>query len=111
MAIAVGQARITAWRVRRHRAQCWLGRLLVHAGLLAALVFFLGPFFWIVTTSNPISRAPVLTARRSDRVVQIRECEVRPEAGGLIGGYGGAYGADGLAARPCPWLVGRGNAR
>ena len=51
MAIAVGQARVTARRVRRHRARRWLGHLLVYLGLLVALVFFLGPFFWIVTTS------------------------------------------------------------
>jgi multiple sugar transport system permease protein len=51
MAIAVERARIAARRVRRHRAQRWLGHLLVYVGLLIALVFFLGPFFWIVTTS------------------------------------------------------------
>ena len=33
------------------RSGAWIGHALVYLGLAAALVFFLGPFFWIVTTS------------------------------------------------------------
>jgi len=38
-------------RVNRHRARRWLANVLTYLGLAATLVFFLGPFFWIVTTS------------------------------------------------------------
>jgi multiple sugar transport system permease protein len=51
MAIAIERARITTQWVRRHRVQRRLGHFLVYLGLLVALLFFLGPFFWIVTTS------------------------------------------------------------
>ena len=35
----------------RYRLQHHLGMVLTYAGLLIALVFFLFPFVWIVTTS------------------------------------------------------------
>ena len=41
----------TTRRVRRYRTQAWLSDALTYLGLAVALVFFLGPFFWIVTTS------------------------------------------------------------
>ena len=44
---ALTSARRTSW----YRAQSWIANGLTYAGLAAALVFFLGPFFWIVTTS------------------------------------------------------------
>lgn len=37
--------------VRRRRLQARAATVLTYLGLAAALVFFLGPFFWIVTTS------------------------------------------------------------
>ncbi len=49
--IVAEQARVAARRVSRHRVQGWLAQALTYLGLFAALVFFLGPFFWIVTTS------------------------------------------------------------
>ena len=51
MAIAIERPRIVARRARRYRAQRGLAHVLTYLGLAAALVFFLGPFFWIVTTS------------------------------------------------------------
>ena len=50
MAIALEQARPTV-AAKRHRQRRLLGEVLTYAGLAAALVFFLGPFFWILTTS------------------------------------------------------------
>ncbi len=44
---ALASARRTSW----YRAQRWAGEGLTYLGLAAALVFFLGPFFWILTTS------------------------------------------------------------
>ena len=38
-------------RVKRHRVRRWLASGLTYLGVVAALVFFLGPFFWILTTS------------------------------------------------------------
>ncbi len=38
-------------RVSRYRVQGWIGNGLTYLALALALVFFLGPFFWIVTTS------------------------------------------------------------
>ena len=38
-------------RVKRHRVRRWLAGGLTYLGVVAALVFFLGPFFWILTTS------------------------------------------------------------
>jgi multiple sugar transport system permease protein len=49
--VARETALATARRARRYRAQRWLGEVLTYVGLAAALVFFLGPFFWIITTS------------------------------------------------------------
>ncbi|HEX7787086.1 MAG TPA: carbohydrate ABC transporter permease, partial [Methylomirabilota bacterium] len=44
---ALAGARRTTW----YRAQRWAADGLTYLGLAAALLFFLGPFFWIVTTS------------------------------------------------------------
>jgi multiple sugar transport system permease protein len=44
---ALAGARRTTW----YRAQRWVAGGLTYLGLAAALVFFLGPFFWILTTS------------------------------------------------------------
>lgn len=43
--------RVSVRRANRYRVQHWLADGLTYLGLAAALVFFLGPFFWIVTTS------------------------------------------------------------
>ena len=53
MAIAIERSGITraARHVKRYRARRFIGQTLTYLGLAAALVFFLGPFFWIVTTS------------------------------------------------------------
>ena len=51
MAIAVPTARVVARRWNRYRVQAVAATVLTYGGLAAALVFFLGPFFWIVTTS------------------------------------------------------------
>jgi multiple sugar transport system permease protein len=51
MAIAIERTQVTARRVQRHRARRWLAEVLTYAGLAVALVFFLAPFFWILTTS------------------------------------------------------------
>ena len=53
MAIAIERSGITraARHVKRYRARGFIGQGLTSLGLAAALVFFLGPFFWIVTTS------------------------------------------------------------
>jgi len=51
MAIAIERPRVVARRAKRYRVQRGLAHLLTYLGLAAALVFFLGPFFWIVTTS------------------------------------------------------------
>ena len=50
MAIALERPRVTA-RSRRYQVRRVVGHALTYLGLLVALVFFLGPFFWIVTTS------------------------------------------------------------
>ena len=44
---ALAGARRTSW----YRVQRWATSGLTYAGLAVALVFFLGPFFWILTTS------------------------------------------------------------
>lgn len=49
--VAVEQAAVSARRANRHRFQQRLGQGLTYLSLALALVFFLGPFFWIVTTS------------------------------------------------------------
>jgi multiple sugar transport system permease protein len=51
MAIALERPRVTARRRARHRVRRMVGSALTYLGLLVALVFFLGPFFWILTTS------------------------------------------------------------
>src|SRR5262245_19779554 len=51
MAIALERSAVVTQRARRHRLWRVVGHFFVYLGLAAALVFFLGPFFWIVTTS------------------------------------------------------------
>ena len=51
MAIAIERRGVTVRRVKRYRVRRVVGHAFVYLGLAAALVFFLGPFFWIVTTS------------------------------------------------------------
>ncbi|MDP2702804.1 MAG: carbohydrate ABC transporter permease [Candidatus Rokubacteria bacterium] len=52
MAIAIERRpQVVARRVSRRRLQRAMAQVLTYLGLLVALVFFLGPFFWIVTTS------------------------------------------------------------
>src|SRR2546430_5793811 len=51
MAIAIERSAVMARRAKRHRVWLRVGHALTYLGLFAALVFFLGPFFWIVTTS------------------------------------------------------------
>lgn len=50
-AITATAPRVSVQRANRYRVQRWAGHALTYLGLAAALVFFLGPFFWIVTTS------------------------------------------------------------
>jgi multiple sugar transport system permease protein len=51
MAIALEQTRTASGRVNRYRIGRVVGHVLTYLGIGVALVFFLGPFFWIVTTS------------------------------------------------------------
>ncbi|MBI1734936.1 MAG: carbohydrate ABC transporter permease [Candidatus Rokubacteria bacterium] len=51
MAIALPRERIAAKTARAHRTRRVVGHVLTWVALGAALVFFLGPFFWILTTS------------------------------------------------------------
>ena len=51
MAIALERARVRARTARSYRVRRGVGFVLTWVALVAALVFFLGPFFWIVTTS------------------------------------------------------------
>jgi multiple sugar transport system permease protein len=51
MAIAIERTQVATRRVKRYRARRWLAEVLTYLGLAVALVFFLAPFFWIVTTS------------------------------------------------------------
>jgi multiple sugar transport system permease protein len=52
MSTLVGTSPAVAVRpVKRYRLRRLLADALTYLGLVAALVFFLGPFFWIVTTS------------------------------------------------------------
>ncbi len=51
MAIAIEQTAVVARRVRGYRLRRGVGHALTYVGLAAALAFFLGPFFWILTTS------------------------------------------------------------
>ncbi len=49
--VATTTALVSTRRLNRHRVQRWLAGLLTYLSLALALVFFLGPFFWVVTTS------------------------------------------------------------
>src|SRR5437867_8132121 len=51
MAIALERSAVVPQRAKRHRIWRGLGHALTSLGLATALVFFLGPFFWILTTS------------------------------------------------------------
>ena len=51
MAVAVERSAVVTQRLKRHRLWRRIGHALTYLGLAVALVFFLGPFFWIVTTS------------------------------------------------------------
>ena len=51
MAIALDRPRLTASRVNRYRWRRRLAAIFTTLGVAGALVFFLAPFFWIVTTS------------------------------------------------------------
>ncbi len=51
MAIALERPRVATSRLKRSRMRRRLTETLVWVGVTAALVFFLAPFFWIVTTS------------------------------------------------------------
>jgi len=51
MSIALDRPRTMSRSVRAVRVRRWVGLLLTWATLIAALIFFLGPFFWILTTS------------------------------------------------------------
>jgi len=75
MAIAIERPQVTVRRVRRSRFRRGLGHLLTYVGLLIALVFFLGPFFWIVTTSlkgNEINEAKKVLATEATALVHGR---------------------------------------
>ncbi len=51
MAIALERPRVATSRLKRSRMRRRITETLVWVGVTAALVFFLAPFFWIVTTS------------------------------------------------------------
>jgi multiple sugar transport system permease protein len=51
MAIALERPRVAARSARLLRLRRWIGLALTWATIVAALIFFLGPFFWILTTS------------------------------------------------------------
>ena len=51
MAIALDQPRVVSRSARAVRVRRWIGVTLTWVALIAALIFFLGPFFWILTTS------------------------------------------------------------
>ena len=51
MAIALERPRVTTSRLKRYRLRRRVAALFITLGVAAALVFFLAPFFWIVTTS------------------------------------------------------------
>jgi multiple sugar transport system permease protein len=51
MAVAIERSGVSARRRARYRVRRAVGHALTYLGLAAALFFFLGPFFWIVTTS------------------------------------------------------------
>jgi multiple sugar transport system permease protein len=49
--VAVETSTVRARRMNRYRLQGWAAAVLTYSALALALLFFLGPFFWIVTTS------------------------------------------------------------
>jgi multiple sugar transport system permease protein len=51
MAIAIERSGVATRRVNRHKIGRLMGHVFTYLGIVAALVFFLGPFFWIITTS------------------------------------------------------------
>jgi multiple sugar transport system permease protein len=51
MAIAIERPRVAARSARFLRVRRWVGLALTWATIIVALIFFLGPFFWILTTS------------------------------------------------------------
>ena len=51
MSIALDRPRTMSRSARAVRIRRWVGLVLTWATLIAALIFFLGPFFWILTTS------------------------------------------------------------
>jgi multiple sugar transport system permease protein len=51
MAIAIDRPRVRTRSARLLRVRRWVGVTLTWMTLVVALVFFLGPFFWILTTS------------------------------------------------------------
>jgi multiple sugar transport system permease protein len=51
MAIALERPRVAARSARLLRLRRWVGLVLTWVTIIAALIFFLGPFFWILTTS------------------------------------------------------------
>jgi multiple sugar transport system permease protein len=51
MAIALERPQVRARSARLLRVRRWVGLGLTWATIIAALIFFLGPFFWILTTS------------------------------------------------------------
>jgi multiple sugar transport system permease protein len=51
MAIALDRPQAKSRSARALRVRRWVGVTLTWATLIAALIFFLGPFFWILTTS------------------------------------------------------------
>jgi multiple sugar transport system permease protein len=51
MAIALERPRVAARSARFLRVRRWVGLALTWLTIIAALIFFLGPFFWILTTS------------------------------------------------------------
>ena len=69
MAIALERSAVGARRAKRHRLWRRLGHALTYLGLAAALVFFLGPFFWI---ADHVARRATRTSSRS------RRCGSRP---------------------------------
>jgi multiple sugar transport system permease protein len=51
MDIALDRPRAATRSTRVLRIRRWVGLVLTWATIIAALIFFLGPFFWILTTS------------------------------------------------------------
>ena len=49
--VAAVRTQVAARRTVRYRVQEWVAQGFTYLGLMAALLFFLAPFFWIVTTS------------------------------------------------------------